>query len=154
MKACAQLRAAIADGVSLTVTVRIQEDMPRSEDITYFSAQTAEVEVDPETGEVNVERLVTATTSAPTINPASPGPGRRRHRYRLRAGHDRGAVEDEGRIVNPQLGEYKLPRIADMPALETVWSIRRRGPASDAKAIGELANNARPPPSPTPWRTP
>ena len=69
MQACAQLRAAIADGVSLPVTERIQEDMPRPEDVTYFCAQTAEVEVDSETGEVSVERLVTAHDVGAVINP-------------------------------------------------------------------------------------
>ena len=37
-EACAQLKAAIADGVSLPFTVRIREDMPRPDDIMYFSA--------------------------------------------------------------------------------------------------------------------
>jgi CO/xanthine dehydrogenase Mo-binding subunit len=50
-------------------------------------------------------------------------------------------ITEEGRITNPHLGEYKLPTMADMPALETVL-VRSAGGTGpyQAKAIGELAN--------------
>jgi CO/xanthine dehydrogenase Mo-binding subunit len=52
---------------------------------------------------------------------------------------------DEGRITNPNLGEYKLPTMADMPPLETVLvpSPGGSGPLG-AKAIGEFSNNSPP----------
>ena len=144
MKACAQLRAAIADGVSLPFTVRIQEDMPRPEDIMYFSAQIADVQVDSETGEVKVERVITAHDVGAVINPVL-------HQGQVNGGFVTGyglamteeLIEQEGRIVNPHLGDYKLPSIADLPVLETVL-VESGGGAGpyDAKAIGELANNA------------
>lgn len=144
MKACAQLRAAIADGVSLPFTVRIQEDMPRPDDIMYFSAQIADVQVDQETGEVRVERVVTAHDVGAVINPVL-------HQGQVYGGFVTGyglamteeLIEQDGRIVNPHLGDYKLPSIADLPVLETVL-VESGGGAGpyDAKAIGELANNA------------
>ena len=54
------------------------------------------------------------------------------------------AIEN-GRIANNNLGEYKLPCIADIPTLKTVLvkSTGGVGPF-DSKPIGEFANNAPP----------
>jgi CO/xanthine dehydrogenase Mo-binding subunit len=144
MKACAQLKAAIADGVSLPFTVRIQEDMPRPDDIMYFCAQVADVQVDSETGQVRVERVVTAHDVGAIINPGL-------HQGQIDGGFVTGyglamteeLIQQDGRIVNPHLGDYKLPCIRDLPVLQTVL-VESGGGAGpyDAKAIGELANNA------------
>jgi putative selenate reductase molybdopterin-binding subunit len=52
---------------------------------------------------------------------------------------------EDGRITTANLGEYKLPSMADMPPLETllVASAGGTGPY-EAKAIGEFANNSPP----------
>ncbi|MCI0844327.1 MAG: xanthine dehydrogenase family protein molybdopterin-binding subunit, partial [Chloroflexi bacterium] len=52
-------------------------------------------------------------------------------------------VTDGGQVVNGNMGDYKLPTMADIPVLETVL-IQTGGGAGpyEAKAIGELANNA------------
>ena len=50
---------------------------------------------------------------------------------------------DAGHVLNGNLGEYKLPTIADVPPLETVLVHTPDGTGPyEAKAIGELANNA------------
>ena len=68
-KACAQIKQAVADGAALPLTVTVEHDAPEPEDITYFSAQVADVTVDSETGQVKVLRLVTAHDVGTVINP-------------------------------------------------------------------------------------
>jgi CO/xanthine dehydrogenase Mo-binding subunit len=49
-------------------------------------------------------------------------------------------VED-GRVVNPLLGDYKLPTIADAPALDVVLHTDAPGCGPfGAKSVGELSN--------------
>jgi CO/xanthine dehydrogenase Mo-binding subunit len=52
-------------------------------------------------------------------------------------------VVEDGHVTNTHLGDYKLPNILDAPELRTllVPSAGGLGPY-DAKAIGELSNNA------------
>ena len=65
----AAIREALADGASLPYTARIEHDAPQAEDVMYFSAQVAEVDVDTETGEVKLRRVVTAHDVGTVINP-------------------------------------------------------------------------------------
>jgi CO/xanthine dehydrogenase Mo-binding subunit len=52
-------------------------------------------------------------------------------------------VSEGGQILNGHFGAYKLPTIADIPPLETVLLPTSGGAGPyQAKAIGELANNA------------
>ncbi len=137
--------ADVEDGRHVTVTV--QEDAPLVDDVSYFCAQVAEVEVDPETGQVRVDRLVTAHDVGTIINPVT-------HQGQIDGGVATGIglalteelVQVEGRITNAHLGDYKLPTIADMPPLDTVLvpSAGGTGP-HESKAIGEFSNN--PPPA-------
>src|SRR5207248_738748 len=104
-----------------------------------FIAQVAEVAVDPETGQVTVERLTTAHEVGTIINP-------RMHQGQIEGGIIQGLglalMEDlrlvDGRVVASHLGEYKLPSHADIPPLRTelIGSDDGPGPFS-AKAIGE-----------------
>jgi CO/xanthine dehydrogenase Mo-binding subunit len=52
-------------------------------------------------------------------------------------------VLDRGRVINTNLGDYKLPTIADIPKLQTVL-LRSGGGLGpyEAKSIGELVNNS------------
>jgi nicotinate dehydrogenase medium molybdopterin subunit len=128
------------------VTVRVQLDSPLIEDVSYFCAQVAEVEVDPETGQVRIERLVTAHDVGTIINAIT-------HQGQIDGGVATGVglalteelMTEDGRIVNAHLGAYKLPTICDVPPLETVLvhSAGGTGPF-EAKAIGEMANNSPP----------
>jgi CO/xanthine dehydrogenase Mo-binding subunit len=113
----------------------------------YFCAQVAEVEVDRETGQVRLHRLVTAHDVGTIINGVT-------HQGQINGGVVTGIglavteelISDEGHITNPHLGDYKLPTVQDIPPLETILvpSAGGTGPY-EAKAIGELSNN--PPPA-------
>jgi len=140
----AEVAALAGDGQG--VTARVQLDSPLIEDVTYFCAQVAEVEVDPETGQVRVDRLVSAHDVGTIINPIT-------HEGQIDGGVATGiglALTEElimegGRIANAHLGEYKLPTICDVPPLETVLVHSGGGTGPfEAKAIGEMANNSPP----------
>ena len=54
-------------------------------------------------------------------------------------------VTDDGQVLNGNLADYKLPTMADVPELQTVLIQTAGGTGPyEAKAIGELANNATP----------
>jgi CO/xanthine dehydrogenase Mo-binding subunit len=115
-------------------------------EVTSFSAQVAEVEVDPETGQVTLRRIVTAHDVGTVINPLT-------HQGQIEGGIVQGmgqamiehlAMED-GVVTTLNLGDYKLPTMADIPELETVLVESDLGPAPyEGKAIGELSNVAVP----------
>ena len=144
MKACDQMKEAISDGAARPLTVTVEHDAEERDDITYFSAQVAEVHVDRETGQVQVLRLITSHDVGTIIHPLA-------HQGQIDGGVITGFglgvteefVTDGGQVVNGNMGDYKLPTMADIPALETVL-IQTGGGAGpyEAKAIGELANNA------------
>ena len=144
MKACQQMKQAIADGATLPLTITVEHTAEEREDVTYFSAQVAEVEVDSETGQVDVLRLVTAHDVGTIINPLA-------HQGQIDGGVITGLgmgvteefVSDSGQVLNGNLGDYKLPSMADIPTLDTVLIQSEGGTGPyEAKAIGELANNA------------
>ena len=110
--------------------------------VTSFCAQVAEVEVDPETGAVSVERLVTVHDVGTVLNPVT-------HQGQINGGIVQGfgfgVMEDmtmaEGRIQALHLGDFKLPTGRDIPRLETVLLTAGQGPTPfQGKAIGELPN--------------
>ena len=114
---------------------------PTSE-ITGFSAQVAEVEVDPETGQVTVVRIVTAHDVGTILNPLT-------HQGQIEGGVIQGLgyalmeeiTTEDGRISTLSLGDYKIPTMPDIPKLETVLLQSASGPAPfDSKGIGESSN--------------
>ncbi|MGH7845351.1 MAG: xanthine dehydrogenase family protein molybdopterin-binding subunit [Candidatus Binatia bacterium] len=128
------------------ITVSTELEVARKGSSTSFCAQVAEVEVDPETGKVQLHRLVTAHDVGTIINPLG-------HQGQI----DGGAVmaigaslieelvSDDGRIATQSLGEYKLPSIADIPRLKTILLKSADGPGPyEAKGIGEHANVSPP----------
>jgi CO/xanthine dehydrogenase Mo-binding subunit len=86
-----------------------------------YGAVAAEVAVDGETGGVRVRRLVTALEVGKIVNPIM-------HQGQIDGGLiqglgyalGEGLVFDEGRVVNANLGDYKLPVGPDVPDLETI----------------------------------
>jgi CO/xanthine dehydrogenase Mo-binding subunit len=109
---------------------------------TSFVAQVAEVEVDPETGQIKLRRFITSHDVGTIINPIT-------HQGQIDGGVVQGIgmalMEDlgieDGRVTNAHLGDYKLPTIADVPRMETILIHGDSGPIPyDAKAIGEVAN--------------
>lgn len=109
-----------------------------------FAVSFAEVEVDTETGQVKVVKLVTAVDCGVAINP------------QLAEGQVEGAVtqgmgyalfeemafDDQGRLLNPNFADYKLFNAFDMPQLETILveTYEESGPYG-AKSIGEVPIN-------------
>lgn len=143
-KACKQAKQVIADGTIFPLTVTFEDVAPEPEDITYFSAQVAEVDVGTETGQVKVLRLVTAHDVGTVINPLA-------HQGQIEGGVvtglGMGATEElvtyGGQVLNGNLGDYKLATVSDVPSLETVLIQTAGGTGPyESKTIGELANNA------------
>jgi len=124
------------------VTVTGTVERPAANDISCFVAQVAEVEVDPDTGQVRLHRFITVHDVGTVINPIM-------HQGQIEGGVvqgiGQGLMEDlgieDGRVTAAHLGDYKLPNIKDIPTLETVLIQAGGGPAPyDGKAIGEMAN--------------
>jgi putative selenate reductase molybdopterin-binding subunit len=106
-----------------------------------FAAQFAEVEVDIGTGQVTVTKLVMAVDCGIAINPlTATGQVEGGMTQALGYAHCEEMVYDEnGRMVNPQLGPYKIYRADEMPELVAilVQTLEPTGPFG-AKAIAEI----------------
>ncbi|MBW2058049.1 MAG: xanthine dehydrogenase family protein molybdopterin-binding subunit [Deltaproteobacteria bacterium] len=104
-----------------------------------FGTQVAEVEIDPETGEVKVLRVVAAHETGTTINTT------------MAEGQIEGSVVqgigyalmerlvlEEGKVVNDGFLDYKIPTIGDIPEIKTIL-IETNDPHGPfgAKGIGE-----------------
>lgn len=136
----------VSSQASGSLQVSVYEDYPYPDEVSYICAQVAEVEVDPETGAARVHRMITAHDVGTIINPLT-------HQGQIDGatvmGVGQGIMEelvmDHGKIANNNLGDYKLPTIADIPKLRTVLvqSDGGVGPLN-AKPIGEFANNGPP----------
>jgi CO/xanthine dehydrogenase Mo-binding subunit len=109
---------------------------------TSTVAQVAEVEVDRETGEVNVRRITTSHNTGNILNPLT-------HQGQIDGavvmGMGYGIMEqimtdDGGKVVTANLGDYKIPNIKDIPQLKTAifQSDTGSGPYN-SMSIGETA---------------
>jgi putative selenate reductase molybdopterin-binding subunit len=110
-----------------------------------YAAQFAEVEVDIETGQVTVNRLVMAVDCGVPINPVTAaGQVEGGMVQALGYGHCEEMVYDgDGRMVNPEFGPYKIYRADEMPDVEAilVQTMEPSGPFG-AKAIAEIPKDA------------
>lgn len=105
-----------------------------------FGAQMAEVEVDLETGQVRVLRLVCANDVGRAINPmAVEGQIEGGAHMGLGYALTEELVIRDGRVHNPNLVDYRLFTAADMPEIETVI-IETDDPGGPfgAKGVGEM----------------
>ena len=109
---------------------------------TSYCAQAAEVEVDPETGQITVNKIVTAHDVGTVLNPLT-------HQGQIEGGVIQGLgyalMEEmetaEGQISTLSLGDYKIPTSKDIPELVTVLLEPAGGPAPfQSKGIGESSN--------------
>jgi len=107
--------------------------------VTSFTAQVAEVAVDPDTGAVRLLRLTTAHDVGTVLNPLD-------HQGQIEGAVMQGVgyalseelTVDEGKVTSVSFGEYKIPNIQDIPALETVILASESGPGPyNARGIGE-----------------
>jgi CO/xanthine dehydrogenase Mo-binding subunit len=87
-----------------------------------FTAQVAEVEVDPDTGEVTVLRYAVAQDVGFAINPKSV-------EGQMQGGAAQGlgialfeemVYDEKGRLLNPNLLDYRLPTARDVPPIEAI----------------------------------
>ncbi len=110
-----------------------------------YAAQFAEVEVDIETGQVTVNRLVMAVDCGVPINPiTASGQVEGGMVQALGYGHcEEMAYDEDGRMVNAAFGPYKIYRSDEMPELEAilVQTMEESGPFG-AKAIAEIPKDA------------
>ena len=128
------------------ITASVEIEVPRKGSSTSFVAQVAEVEVDRETGQVKLHRFVTAHDVGTIINPVA-------HQGQIDGGAMMAIgsslmeelIGDNGKITTTNLGEYKIPNIADVPKFKTVLIQSKGGPGPyEAKGIGEHANVSPP----------
>ena len=112
---------------------------PDRSPITSFTAQVAEVSVDPQTGAVKLERLTTAHDVGTVLNPLD-------HQGQIEGAVMQGVGfalteelgVEEGRVSTVSFGDYKIPNIADIPRLETVVLESGMGSGPyNARGIGE-----------------
>jgi CO/xanthine dehydrogenase Mo-binding subunit len=105
-------------------------------------AQVAEVEVDEDTGEVQVKKLTTAHNTGAILNPLT-------HQGQIDGAVVMGlgygvienlAYDESGKVLAANLGEYKIPNIQDIPELKTaiLQSDFGSGPYN-SMSIGETA---------------
>ena len=123
----------------LTGELSVTSETP---ELTSFCTQVAEVHVDPETGEVTVNKIITAHDIGAILNPLN-------HQGQVEGGLIQGlgyALMEElqledGQISTLSFGDYKIPTSADVPVMETVLIQGDAGPAPyESKGIGESSN--------------
>jgi CO/xanthine dehydrogenase Mo-binding subunit len=87
-----------------------------------FTAQAADVEVDPDTGEITVHGFAIAQDAGFAINPLSV-------EGQMQGGASQGLglalweemlYDDQGRLLNGNLLDYRLPTTRDLPPIETI----------------------------------
>jgi len=105
-------------------------------------AQVAEVEVDPETGEVKLGKLTTAHSTGTVLNPLM-------HQGQIEGGAVMGVgyalmehlMLDDGKVITANFGDYKIPTIQDIPTLKTTVMETPKGPGPyNSMPIGETSN--------------
>ena len=105
-----------------------------------FTVQAAEVEVDPETGEVTLLRWTTAQDAGFAINPLSVA-------GQMQGGTTQGMgiglweemmYDDQGRLLNPGLLDYRMPTAMDVPDIEThIVEVPSEDGPYGARGVGE-----------------
>ncbi len=111
-----------------------------------YAAAAAEVECDPETGDIRVTRLITAVDAGKAVNPQG-------CRQQISGSAVMGfgmamseeVVFDQGRVLNPTFLDYKIPTSLDLPEIEEiiVETAHDLGPYG-ARGIGEPGTAAVP----------
>lgn len=86
-----------------------------------FATQAVEVEVDTQTGEVKVLKIAAAHDVGRAINPmAVEGQIHGGVSMGLGYGLYEELVVEEGRVLNPNFGDYALPTVLDMPEIDCI----------------------------------
>lgn len=131
--------ASLASSSNRPLTARGNFNVKERTGAVCFFAQAAEVEIDPETGQVRVRKMISAHDVGTIINPIT-------HEGQVEGGMVQGfgfaltenLMEEDGKILTSNLGEYKLPNIQDIPRHETLYIRDHDGPGPfRTKPIGE-----------------
>ncbi len=105
-----------------------------------YGVQAAQVHVDPQTGEVKVLQMVVASDCGTVIYPIG-AEGQVEGGLAQGIGYalTEGLQFDEGRPLNPNFSDYRIPSMRDMPPLQHAFadSYEPTGPFG-AKGLGEL----------------
>ena len=134
--------AALLGEAGRSVTARAASLDNSPSPVTSFTAQIAEVSVDPDTGEVKLLRFTTAHDVGRVMNPQG-------HQGQIDGGVIQGVgyalteklEVDDGRVTTLSLGDYRLPNMKDIPQLETVLLESESGVGPyNIKGIGENPN--------------
>ena len=105
-------------------------------------AQVAEVEVDPETGQVKLKKFISAHNTGTVLNPLM-------HQGQIEGGAVMGMgyalmeqlMIEDGKVATANFGDYKIPTIKDIPPLKTSVTEGPRGSGPyNSMAIGETSN--------------
>ena len=111
--------------------------------VTSFVAQVAEVEVDPDTGQIIVRKITAVHDVSTILNPVG-FHGQVEGGMIQALGHaimEDLNVDEGGRISNPSLADYKIPTQRDLPEIETVLVQAPSGWGEyQVKAVGEHSN--------------
>jgi CO/xanthine dehydrogenase Mo-binding subunit len=135
----AEVAAAAVERGEGTASHELQ--IERSHD-PVFGVFAVEASVDRETGSIHVDRCVLAQDVGFAINPMLA-------ESQIQGGFIQGLGlalteelrVEEGRVVNPNLGEYKVPSLGDVPPLQVIMveGHKSHGPWG-AKGVGELCH--------------
>lgn len=115
---------------------------PAPPPVSSYCVQVAQVAVDPATGQVKVLDILSAVDVGRIVHPAG-------HQMQIDGGAVMGygfacledLAEDDGQVTAANLGEFRLPAMADAPALRTVLVEGGRGVTpANVKPVGELTN--------------
>jgi CO/xanthine dehydrogenase Mo-binding subunit len=110
--------------------------------VVSYCAQVVQVAVDPGTGQVAVLEILSAVDVGQIVNPPA-------HQMQIDGGAAMGygfacledLAEDDGQVWAATMADFKIPSMADVPALRTVLVPGGHGlTAADVKPVGELTN--------------
>lgn len=111
--------------------------------MTSFVAQVAEVEIDPETGQIKVRKITSVHDAGKVINPVG-FQGQIDGGLVQALGHaimEDLTVDEGGRVSNPSLADYKVPTERDLPEVETILVEAPSGWGEyKVKPVGEHSN--------------
>jgi len=111
-------------------------------EITSFCTQGAEVEVDPESGQVHVRKMVSAVDTGTIINPVT---FEGQVEGGLITGLGYALMEEmpveEGKVSTLNFGDYKIPSVKDVPKHRPIYLEEPSGPTPyQGKSVGETTN--------------
>jgi len=111
-----------------------------SSPFTSFAVHVAEVEVDPDTGEVSLLKYIAVHETGTILNPVG-------FNGQIEGGIVQGIGQalteiiqlEDGQVINPSLAEYKLPTVKDIPELSihVIESPEGNGPYK-IRGIGDM----------------